>query len=188
MTDPAHFEQLYAASPDPWQLAERAYERRKFEVTVASLPRAHYASAFEPGCSIGVLTQLLADRCDEMLATDPAAPLEEARRRVPDPAVRFERGSVPEDWPTSESFDLIVLSELLYYLDERHRLDVLVHGLDSLRPGGHLVLVHWRHPFDVATCTGDEAHAEVSTHADVTTLVSHVEDDFRLEVFARADR
>lgn len=185
MTDLEHFEQLYAGSNDPWQLAERAYERRKFELTVASLPRSRYVRAFEPGCSIGVLTQLLADRCDEVLATDPAAPLDEARRRVPDTSVTFERGSVPHDWP-DDTFDLIVLSEILYYLDERQRHDVLAHSLASLHPGGHLVLVHWRHPFDVAVCTGDEAHREVSDHSDVRTVVSHLEDDFRLEVFEHA--
>lgn len=187
MTDPLHFEELYAASNDPWQLAERAYERRKFDLTVASLPFARYASAFEPGCSIGVLTQLLAVRCDTVLATDPAAPLDQARLRVPDPAVRFERGSVPHDWP-QDTFDLIVLSELLYYLDESHRREVLARCLETLHPSGHLVLVHWRHPFDVAACTGDQAHQEVSAERDLRTVVSHVEDDFRLEVFVHGHR
>jgi trans-aconitate methyltransferase len=184
VTDPAHFEELYAASDDPWQLAERVYERRKFDLTVASLPRDRYAHAFEPGCSIGVLTQLLATRCDRVLATDPAAPLDEARRRVPDASVRFERSGVPHEWP-DDRFDLIVLSELLYYLDEAQRHDVLAHCLETLLPDGHLVLVHWRHPFDLATCRGDEAHHEFTSHREVRTLVSHVEDDFRLEVLER---
>jgi trans-aconitate methyltransferase len=187
MTDPLHFHELYAASDDPWQLAERAYERRKFNLTVASLPFARYASAFEPGCSTGVLTQLLAVRCDAVLASDPAAPLDQARLRVPDEHVRFERGGVPQQWP-DETFDLIVLSELLYYLDESHRHEVLRRCMETLLPNGHLVLVHWRHPFEVAACTGDEAHAEVSAHSDLHVMVSHVEDDFRLEVLARGHR
>ena len=186
MTDPLLFESLYAESSDPWHLAERAYEQRKFELTVASLPRARYADAFEPACSIGVLTERLALRCDRVLASDPAAPLDEARRRVPAPGVTFERGGVPQDWPDA-SFDLIVLSEILYYLDERQRRDVLAKCLQTLRPDGHLVLVHWRHPFDVAVCTGDEAHGEVTAHHEVRVLVSHVEDDFRLEVLGRAE-
>lgn len=185
MTDPAHFEQLYDDAVDPWQLAEREYERRKYALTVASLPNRRYVRAFEPACSIGVLTALLADRCDAVLATDPASSLDEARRRVPDQTVTFARGSVPHDWPTG-SFDLIVLSELLYYLDERQRLDVLARALDSLEPQGHLVLVHWRHDFDVAASTGDVVHDEVASHSEVRTVVSHVEDDFRLEVFAHA--
>lgn len=184
MTDPLHFHDLYAASNDPWQLAERTYEQRKFDITVASLPWARYASAFEPGCSIGVLTQRLAARCDRVLATDPAAPLDQARLRVPDQHVRFERGSVPQDWP-DDTFDLIVLSELLYYVDEKHRREVLARCLQTLLPSGHLVVVHWRHPFDVAACTGDEAHDDVAAHPDLQTIVSHLETDFRLEVFAR---
>lgn len=184
MTDALHFHDLYAASDDPWQLAERAYEQRKFDITIASLPRARYANAFEPGCSIGVLTQRLASRCDRVLASDPAAPLDQARLRVPDPHVTFARGSVPQDWP-ADRFDLIVLSELLYYLDESQRHDVIARSLQTLRPTGHLVLVHWRHPFDVAVCTGDEAHAEVAAQPELQTIASHVETDFRLEVFAR---
>ena len=98
--------------------------------------------------------------------------------------MRFERGSIPYDWP-DETFDLVVLSELLYYLDEFERAAVLRRTLGSLRSGGHVVLVHWRHDFEVAACTGDEVHREFSEHPELKTLVRHLEDDFRLEVFAR---
>jgi hypothetical protein len=53
--DPGYFRARYAASPDPYGLAERWYEARKYALTVALLPREHYGTAFEPGCSIGVL-------------------------------------------------------------------------------------------------------------------------------------
>lgn len=185
MTDPQYFRDMYATSSDPWQLAERVYERRKYDVTVASLPRERYASAFEPGCSVGLLTQRLADRCDAVLATDPSADLTVARNHAPSPAVTFATRAVPQEWP-EQTFDLIVVSELLYFLSAHDRAEVLRLSLDTLRSGGHLVYVHWRHPFDVAVCTGDDAHAEAAEHPDVATLVSHVEDDFRLEVFARA--
>jgi len=184
MTDPQYFEQMYADSSDPWHLAEREYELRKYGLTVASLPRRRYRRAFEPGCSIGVLTGFLASRCDELLATDPvAAPLERARAAVPDEHVTFEQGRVPDDWPPGQ-FDLIVLSELLYFLSAPERLDVVERATESLAPDGHLVLVHWRWPFEAATCTGDEAHADVRAHARATRVVEHVEDDFRLEVLA----
>ena len=39
-------------------------------VTVASLPLERYRRCYEPGCSVGLLTRLLAARCDEVLATD----------------------------------------------------------------------------------------------------------------------
>lgn len=185
MTSPDYFEDLYAASDDPWKLAERAYEHRKFGVTMASLPRQRYARAFEPGCSIGVLTARLAERCDALLATDPvASALERARRDVPAPHVAFQQARLPDDWPDGQ-LDLIVLSELLYYLSEPQRLQVMAHVMGSLAPEGDLVLVHWRWPFEVATCTGDAAHAEVAACPGLVKVVEHLEEDFRLEVFRR---
>lgn len=186
MTSSEYFEGLYAASSDPWQLAERAYERRKHTLTVASLPRERYDHGFEPGCSIGALTQLLAARCDVLLATDPvAAPLDRARSRVSSLHVTFEQQSVPDDWPDGP-LDLVVLSELLYYLSASERVQVLAHVMDTLAPDGHLVLVHWRHPFEAATCTGDEAHDEIVACEGLVPVVEHLEPDFRLEVLARS--
>ena len=54
-----YFDSMYAASPDPWGLQSRWYEARKYAISVAMLPQRRYARAFEPGCSIGVLTELL---------------------------------------------------------------------------------------------------------------------------------
>ena len=65
-----HFEARYAADPDPWDFEGSAYERAKYERTLAALGERRYASAFEAGCSIGVFTAMLADRCDELLAVD----------------------------------------------------------------------------------------------------------------------
>ncbi len=52
--EPAYFDQMYAASADPWGFTSRWYEKRKYALTLAMLPRERYADAFEPGCSIGV--------------------------------------------------------------------------------------------------------------------------------------
>ena len=56
----AYFDALYAEHPDPWGLDERFYERRKRDLVRASLPRAHFRRAFEPGCATGLLTVELA--------------------------------------------------------------------------------------------------------------------------------
>ena len=79
----AYFDRMYAASADPWQLQERWYEKRKFAITLALLPHPRYRHAFEPGCSVGVLTEQLAGRCDHVTATDvvPAA-LDATHRRL----------------------------------------------------------------------------------------------------------
>ena len=110
----AYFEQLYGPDPDPWRFATSAYEREKYQSTLDALPRPHYESALEAGCSIGVLTRRLAARCDRLFAFDiAAAPLAAARRRCADaPGVRFARMTAPEDWPEG-CFDLILLSEIV---------------------------------------------------------------------------
>lgn len=41
-----HFEQMYQADPDPWQVASRWYERRKRDLLLAALPRERYAHGF----------------------------------------------------------------------------------------------------------------------------------------------
>ena len=54
-TNRSYFEEMYRDSDDPWEFGTSPYEQRKYAVTVASLPRSRYRSAYEPGCSIGVL-------------------------------------------------------------------------------------------------------------------------------------
>ena len=114
-----YFEALYAADADPWRFATSNYEKRKYARSMAALARARYGAGLEIGCSIGVMTRHLAQRCETLLAVDIAeAPLMAARRRCAGmPSVRFDRMKVPGDWP-SGPFDLIVLSEVVYYLDE----------------------------------------------------------------------
>jgi hypothetical protein len=58
---------MYAASPDPWGFTSRWYEARKSAITMAMPPKPHYRDAFEPGCSIGMLSDLLAPRCGRLL-------------------------------------------------------------------------------------------------------------------------
>ncbi|MDX6751436.1 SAM-dependent methyltransferase [Geminicoccaceae bacterium 1502E] len=141
---PSYFEQLYAGDPDPWDFATSAYERHKYWATLEALPRERYRRALEVGCSIGVLTAQLASRCAELLALDVAEQaLEQARRRCAAlPQVTFQRASFPGEAPAGR-FDLILLSEIVYYLD---RADIARAGRwieSSLAPAGDLLLVHW---------------------------------------------
>ena len=63
-TPASYFETMYQHSPDPWHLADRWYEHRKYDLTLAALPQPRYHRAFEPACSVGELTSRLAERCD----------------------------------------------------------------------------------------------------------------------------
>lgn len=153
----AYFDELYARDPDPWNFAGSAYERAKYTATLAALPRAIYADALEVGCSIGVLTSLLAGRCRRLLAVDTAdAALAAARSRCIDqPHVSFARLRLPDEEPQG-SFDLILLSEVAYYWSRHDLGRVADFVARALRPGGDLLLVHWIGATDYPL-SGDDA-------------------------------
>ncbi|WP_328540460.1 SAM-dependent methyltransferase [Streptomyces sp. NBC_00344] len=187
MSTPAsYFEAMYRHSPDPWHLAERWYEHRKYELTLAALAQPRYRRAFEPACSVGELTLRLAGRCDALLACDRVATaVATAAQRVAGHShVTVEHRVLPEQWPAG-TFDLIVLSELLYYFDTA-ALDLLLHrSVAALEPGGTLVTVHWNHPAQEHLTTGTGL-ASVLTHVPGLTLTAdHREDDFVLQTFSR---
>ena len=167
-----YFDDMYAADSDPWRFAASAYEREKYQATLEALPRPHYASALEIGCSIGVLTRMLAGRCDALLSLDVAqAALAQAIERCAEIAhVRFDLMQVPRQWPIGR-FDLILLSEVVYYLD-RTDVDRLASRVQSsVTPGGDIVMVHWlgetHYPL-----TGDEAAEQMIASLSRVSSVS----------------
>ena len=183
-----YFHGLYAASADPWGFTDRWYEERKRALTLAALPERRYATAFEPGCSIGVLTEGLAARCDDQLASDvsPAA-LAAATARHLGVHVRLDQRSLPQDWPDGR-FDLVVLSELLYYLGDDDLRTVAARAVEAVAPGGTLLSIHWLHPVGDYPQTGDAVQQAVADAArgHLVPSVHHVEADFDLTVHVRA--
>jgi SAM-dependent methyltransferase len=184
---PDYFDRLYADSVDPYGFTNRWYERRKYAVSLALLPREHYRDAFEPGCSIGVFTQMLAPRCGRLLSCDAA---EAAVRQAADRTsalenVRVEQRALPGDWPPGE-FDLIVLSELLYYFADEDLDQFLRQAVAALRPDGHLLAVHWRHPAAHHPRSGDDVHALLAGHDGLARLAGYRDPDFLAEVYAAA--
>src|SRR5580700_9643780 len=133
---PEYFDALYTADLAPWKFATSPYERGKYTITLNAMPKPHYRSALEVGCSIGVLTRSLASRCDAVVAIDVAqTPLVEAKRRCADlPGVRFEQMFVPEQWPDG-AFDFILLSEVVYYLSREDVGSLAARVTRSLAPG-----------------------------------------------------
>lgn len=178
------FDRFYAEhGPDPWGFSDRWYEKRKRTLTLAALPRERFRRAFEPGCSIGVLTQMLAERCDELLATDVAGvALAQARARTSTCAnVTVGRARLPHEWPAGP-FDLIVLSEVGYYLG-RNDLQVLAERTTaSLSVDGVVVLCHWRHPVPDYPLGAQDVHDALRRQPGLAVVVEHVEEDFLLDV------
>ena len=185
--DADYFARIYADEVDPWGFATSDYERDKYADTLASLPRERYANAFEIGCAIGVLSARLAERTDALLGVDlNEQVLAEARRRNSgQPHVRFERMMFPRERP-DDAFDLIVVSEVAYYWAGEDFALAQRHIRDMLRPGGHLILVHYTPEATDYPMTGDEVHERFFAFAK-TCGMSHVRghrrERYRLDVF-----
>jgi trans-aconitate methyltransferase len=188
-----YFDSVYAANDDPWQFASSPYERDKYAATMAALPCERYESAFEIGCSIGVLTQQLATRCEQLLAVDVSeAALRQARQRlVATPQARIENMAVPGTFP-DELFDLIVLSEVGYYWSMPDLLKARQLIVDHLQPDGHLILVHWTPEVHDYPLTGDRVHETFLELTGSTGPLRHVsgkrEETYRLDVMMRGER
>jgi SAM-dependent methyltransferase len=185
----AYFDAIYAVSPDPWHFAESEYEATKYAATLSALPRPFYPSAFEVGCSIGVLTAQLAPRCGRLLAIDAAAaPLAAARERTAAfTQVEVRQARVPEDWPEGH-FELILISELLYFFNVEDLRRLAAKVATALAPGGDIILVHWTGPSEFPL-TGDAA-VEGFRNALGTTVVplrQERAEQYRLDVWRRAD-
>ena len=186
----AHFESLYAADEDPWDVRTTWYERRKRAILLASLGQARYRSAFEPGCGNGEMSAALAARCERLLACDGAASAVAAARRrlhgTASQAVRIEQRSLPAQWPTDERFDLVVISELAYYFDAAVLQDLLARTHAMLDPGGELVMCHYLRDFDDRVSATADAHALAGRLPGMVRTVRHLDQDFLLETWQRS--
>ncbi len=184
-----YFDQLYTGNRDPWQVRDSWYERRKRAVLLAALPRERYGLAFEPGCGTGELTDALAARCMAVHASDlSAAAIEIAAQRVGHHGnVQLDQRALPADWPrdSSSRYDLIVVSELAYYLDDAALVQFTARCADSLSAGGELLLCHWRHPFHDRLQDTATVHATCDQLPGMRCVVRHQDTDFLLQVWRR---
>lgn len=183
---PEHFEALYRADPDPWAFATSDYEAAKYARTVDALGDRRYGRALELGCSIGVLTRRLAAHCDELVACD-AAPtaVAAARARVRDvDHVSVLEAVLPADLPAG-SWDLVVASEVLYYLDPP-ALGLLLDQIErALIPGGRLLAVHWTRPTQTYPLQGDEVHEALAARPALSLEHAERHPSYRLDRFVR---
>jgi 2-polyprenyl-3-methyl-5-hydroxy-6-metoxy-1,4-benzoquinol methylase len=142
-----HLCRLYRQSPDPWGHATRAYERAKFARTIAALDGRRFRQAVEIGCGIGVLTELLARRCEALLGIDcVASAVASARLRLAGQShVRLGVGVAPDDLPHL-SPDLIVLSEVLYFMTRAEIIRLAAWCDAHAAPAARIVIVSWNGP------------------------------------------
>ena len=183
--DRHYFDAMYADDADPWGFDSRFYEQRKYALTLAALPRQRYARAVEPGCANGALTELLAPRCDELIAFDfVEATIERARRRLGDAAnVTLECAEFPVWWPAGTG-DLVLWSEVAYYLTDAG-FRTAATGLERwLRPGGQLMAVHYTGTTDYPV-SGTEAHRRIDQLGFLRQEFTAVDEHFIAQVWRR---
>lgn len=182
---PAAFNALFEASDDPWGFRGRWYESRKRALTLACLPRARYRSGYEPGCANGELSAVLAERCDTLLVTDaaPAAVALAASRLAATPQAHAAQAWLPEGWPKGQ-FDLIVVSELGYYLQDDALRQLARKARAALAPGGDIVACHWRHPIPGCQQDGQAVHAALSVALQLPSVWALMDPDFVLQVWS----
>lgn len=186
---PEHFEDLYRGDPDPWNFASSDYESAKYAATLAALPALRYPAALEVGCSIGVLTEQLAGRCDRLLAIDASATAIGAARarcaRLDN--VVLSTAAVPNQFPDGR-FELIVLSEMIYYLSVPDVRRLAERCGAAIAADGDILLVHWTGPTNYPL-TGDEAaEAFIAAMQPRARPLQHVrKTEYRLDLLRAHD-
>ncbi|MCR6482526.1 PIG-L family deacetylase [Amycolatopsis sp. OK19-0408] len=182
----SRFASLYAAAADPWSVETKWYERRKRAMVLACLPDEHYGTVVEPACGVGALTRELASRAGHLIAFDPVpAAVSRTRAAVADLShVDVHIGAVPSAVPAGP-VDLFVYSELLYYLDDAAFEQTVDASVAALRPGGHLLAVHWLPWPPEAPRDGWAVHDRLLAHPELEPLVSHTDEQFVLHVLRR---
>lgn len=182
-----YFDALHESTDDPWGFESRWYEERKRAILLASLPDREYREVLEVGTSTGVLSRELAGRASARFVgvdVSEVALARAAERNRDLPHAAFERMTVPAEWPHG-TFDLVVVSEVGYYLDPASLTALFDRIAAALAPAGALVLCHWRHTIVDRALTGDDVHAVFERRHDFVRLARHLEEDFVLDVVVR---
>ena len=186
--DAAYFEYVYSHSSDPWSFASSAYEAEKYATSLRVLEAPHYRHALEIGCSIGVFTSMLAERCDSLLAVDISelALVRARERNAGTPNVRFEQRHLPQEFPPG-SFDLITLSEVGYYWNEADAGATRERIARALRPRGSLLLVHFLPKVEDYLRDGDGVHEPYLDDARFALVHAARRERYRVDLLRRND-
>lgn len=187
--DSEYFKGVYDANEDPWNFETSEYEAKKYTVTIASLPKDHYENVLEIGCSIGVLTQLLAQKSEHLLATDISEKaLDLAKKRCENlENVTFKKLNFQNELPEDE-YDLIMVSEVAYYLSPNDWETAVGNLFDRLKTDGNIVLVHWLPEVHDYPQTGDEVHQsfEKLMKNKMTNIFTGRAETYRIDVWAKS--
>jgi predicted TPR repeat methyltransferase len=184
----AAFEARYRAEGDPWLTLSDPDERAKAAAVLTACGDGPFDAVCDLGCGLGLLAAGLAPRSRTLLALDaaPTAVTAAAERLAPWPHAQARVALLPADLPP-RPFDLVVASEILYYLPPAD-LDATLRWLDgALVPGGRLVAVHWTGAADDLHQPADAVHDALADRAGLAVIAQARTPGYRLDVL-RAER
>jgi peptidoglycan/xylan/chitin deacetylase (PgdA/CDA1 family)/2-polyprenyl-3-methyl-5-hydroxy-6-metoxy-1,4-benzoquinol methylase len=183
---------------DPWNYAS-PYEQEKYDRQVDILPEGRVGVALELACAEGRFTKRLAGRAERVIATDISRKaLERAQARCSGLTnVTFQQLDLIDD-PLPQDLDLIVCSEVLYFLHTPENLAKTVRRfVAALKPGGRIVTAHFfllkddpsRTGFDFAGHPyGAETIARVFREVPGLTLERRMDTElYRIDRYVRTD-
>ena len=183
--DPDGFEALFRQDVDPWNYARSPFEAYKRDRLLRACGDRVYGRGLELACANGETTRRLANRCLRLLAVDSSetAVREAARRTAGLSSVTVKQALLPSQTPQGP-FDLIVASEILYYLSLPDMLTLLDQLQRALAPGGRLVVLH--HVIAFADASQPPALAQKRAKTFLTDTLPLVMEarERRFEVFA----
>jgi predicted TPR repeat methyltransferase len=180
------FEARYREDPDPWGYERSEYERDKYAATLDACGPGPFAHALELGGSIGVFSALLEPRCERLDTLDaaPTAVAAARERLATHPTAHARLGSIPED-VADGPFDLVVASEVLYYLDEQRLARTLARIAEVLASGGRLVAVHWRPTGSERPHSAEQVHRMLRLHEALAPVRVQRRAQYLLDVLER---
>jgi trans-aconitate methyltransferase len=185
-TSQAFFEEKYKRSCDPWAFATSGYEQQRYAAILGAIGHRNYRHAFEPGCSIGVLTEQLASLCDRLDATDisPTAVAQTQRRTQHLSNVQTTCGALPALIPDG-NFDLIVFSEIGYYFSEDALFSLARELVYRNCKSGVFLAAHWLGESPDHLLSGDRVHEVLSQVPNLSLQHAERHPGFRLDVWTR---
>ena len=183
---PTFFEAKYRQDSDPWQFASSDYEKERFETIIGALNHRRYCRAIEPGCSIGVLTERLAEICDLVNSSDfSASAVDLAKKRCGHlNNVSIACASFPGS-VNLRNADLIVLSEIGYYFDYPSWIQIVAELSPVMASGATLLAVHWTGSSPDHQISGDVVHEVLGASEDFLLEYSDRRGSFRLDRWNR---
>ena len=186
-TSASFFEEKYQRSGDPWAFASSAYEQQRYQAIYDAVSFRHYSRAFEPGCSIGVLTEKLAAICDHIEAIDlSATAIAHARERTKHLShVNTTCGGLPAFIPDG-MYDLIVFSEIGYYFSEDGLFAVGQTLTGRLSSSGVFLAAHWLGESPDHLLPGDRVHEILAEVGHLALQHSERRPGFRLDLWQRS--